>query len=167
MKRNILAYAMLTILSLSCSDWLNVTPEDIIEEDKLFEHGNGYRNALSGIYKQMSSNTMYGQELTWGFMDVLANCYHKGSGGIGEYHKYYLVSKNYDYELEVGKGIISAIWSDTYNCIANCNNILKRIDKEDHLKFELKELEKNVIHGEALALRAILHFDILRLFAPE
>ena len=33
--------------------------------------------------------------------------------------------------------------------------------------FQELEMEKNLIHGEALALRALFHFDILRTFAPS
>ncbi len=39
--------------------------------------------------------------------------------------------------------------------------------KLDLLIFKNWKWRKNLIHGEALALRALFHFDILRTFAPS
>lgn len=62
--------------------------------------------------------------------------------------------------------IISDIWLNTYNAIANCNNIIANINNIEPGKFELGEEERDLILGEALGVRAMLHFDMLRLFAP-
>ena len=144
-----------------CNDWLTVTPKDSLDEDQLFATGAGYRNALHGIYKNMASNAMYGKEMTWGTLDVLGQVYYA----------YYLPDSyesmsNYKYEDENAKTLIDGMWSKTYNAIANSNNLLSRIGSEDPSKFSGGEMEKNTIEGEALALRALLHFDMLRLFAP-
>ena len=64
------------------------------------------------------------------------------------------------------KSIISSIWSRSYNNIANCNNLINQVSNASPSLFEQGELEKNMIHGEALALRAFIHFEILRMFAP-
>ena len=62
--------------------------------------------------------------------------------------------------------IISSILSRSYNNIANCNNLINQVSNASPSLFEQGELEKNMIHGEALALRAFIHFEILRMFAP-
>ena len=62
----------LLVLFTSCSDWLDVTPKDIVDEEDLLKSHLGYRNALNGVYKQMGEIGMYGKELTWGFVDVLS-----------------------------------------------------------------------------------------------
>ena len=54
-----------------CSNWLDVIPEDSVDEKDLFSTGEGYRNALNGVYRQMSQTSMYGQQMSWGFIDVL------------------------------------------------------------------------------------------------
>ena len=38
----------------ACSDWLNVSPDDQVNEETLFTDGDGYRNALNGIYKDLA-----------------------------------------------------------------------------------------------------------------
>ena len=43
------------ILALTaCNDWLNVSPDDQVNEETLFTDGDGYRNALNGIYKDLA-----------------------------------------------------------------------------------------------------------------
>ena len=47
---------------VSCNEWLNVSPEDQIGEKDLFSNGEGFRNALNGIYKSMAEYELYGLE---------------------------------------------------------------------------------------------------------
>ena len=163
---NIKKYWFLVLIVLSsCTRWLDVTPKDIIVEDDLFESYLGYRNSLNGIYKQMANVTLYGQETSWGFLDVVSNLYYAGTGYIGYYNRYYKVM-NYNYEDEEVRPIIDGIWSEAYNIIANSNNLIGQIEKADSTEFPLGEKEQGMILGEALGIRAFLHFDMLRLFAP-
>ena len=81
-------FLSLIVFMSSCSDWLDVSPKDIVDEDDLFTSYLGYRNALNGVYKQMGSTGMYGKELSWGFIDVLAQSYYSGRGYIGQNNKH-------------------------------------------------------------------------------
>lgn len=152
----------LLITLISCNDWLTISPKNQVDEDQLFETGLGYRNALNGIYQNMAAGSMYGREMTWGAVDVLAMYY--GSSDLPT--KWKTIARDYNYNDKDVKSLIDNIWSKTYNSIANANNLLSRIDAEDPLKFKGEKLEKDVIKGEALALRAFLHFEMARLFAP-
>ena len=148
----------------SCNSWLEVTPQDTVDEDQLFATGDGYRNVLNGIYKQMATSSMYGQELSWGMLDVMGQLYQ--TRGFHSSSAYYKLATGYNYEDQYVKPIIQTIWSQAYNSIANCNSILSKIDATDSSLFRSRNHEKMLIKGEALALRAFLHFDMLRLFAP-
>ena len=53
-----------------------------------------------------------------------------------------------------------------YNVIANANNLIQSIEKENPGKFEGGEMEQRMILGEAYGCRALMHFDLCRLFAP-
>jgi hypothetical protein len=72
---------------------------------------------------------------------------------------------NYDYENAVTRGYIGAIWSSAYNVIANVNNLLEHLPGRETGFFSDARAFR-VLKGEALGLRALLHFDLLRLFAP-
>lgn len=154
--------ALSILLGLSSCNWLDLEPTDTTTETDLFKTGDGYRIALNGIYQQMSETDLYGQQLTWGLLDVLGQTYSSSFLGTA-----YYASANYKYTDNRVKPLVEAIWEKAYNSIANCNNIIQRIETESASLFEEGETEKNLIEGEALALRAYLHFDILRLFAPS
>lgn len=51
---------LFTVAIGGCSNWLDVIPEDSVDEKDLFSTGEGYRNALNGVYRQMSQTSMYG-----------------------------------------------------------------------------------------------------------
>ena len=69
---NILLSGSALLLSASCSKWLDVMPQGMTTEENLFSDYSGYRSALNGIYQQMSSASLYGRELSWGFTSALA-----------------------------------------------------------------------------------------------
>ena len=165
MKIRKYVFLLLVVSLSSCTKWLDVMPKDIVDEEELLTSYLGYRNALNGVYRQMGSTGMYGKELSWGFVDVLAQSYYAGTGYIGQYHDYNEVM-NFKYTGDKVKAYLETIWTQTYNAIANCNNIIGKIQSADTSMFPMGEHEKNLILGEALGLRAFLHFDMLRLFAP-
>ena len=160
-------YLILLILPFflfSCDKWLDISPEDQVDEKVLFETGTGYRNALNGVYNQISDPDMYAQQMTWGFVDVLSQYYDMYSLGYSDVYRKHV--SRYEYDNSGVKSILDGMWSKGYKGIANCNNIISNIEKENGSKFPGGELEKDLIKGEALALRAFIHFDLLRLFSP-
>ena len=162
--RNKLLYLVLPFFMLSCNEWLNVEPEDEISEEKLFSTGTGFRHALNGVYFTMESRNLYGKHLTWGIVDALGQVYdYKKAPGVNEME--YGAAK-YAWDYYEFKPVLSSIWTEAYNVVANCNNIIQQIEYADPEIFAWKENEKAMIWGEALALRAFIQFDMLRLFAP-
>lgn len=106
------------------NSWLDVQPEEQISEDEVFSTGNGYRNVLNGVYKSLSGVNMYGREMTWGVMDVLAQCYNV-QNMPSEYpgRQYKEGAAFYDYEYTDFHKLPQAIWEEGYNAVANCNNL--------------------------------------------
>ena len=151
------------LLAGSC-DWLEVSPSNEVNEEDLFAKGSGYRNALNGIYLNMSDNSLYGRNLSYGFIEVLGHQYlPEHLKNTGSYYKTY----QFLYDDTDVKSFISAMWSKGYNVIASCNNLIHNISEADAMLFDGVEMEKNMIWGEALALRALMHFELLRMFAPS
>ena len=145
----------------SCSEWLDVTPEDQIAEEQLYEQAQGYYNQLNGVYYNMSSPTLYGKDMTWGFMDILAQ-YYNTRHTLNDYSQ---IAGLY-YDMDRVKVYFSRFWETMYNQIANCNNLIQNAEQADPNLFPGKKVEKDCIEGEARALRAMLHFDLLRMYAP-
>lgn len=165
LKRGIilLASAFLAFGTTSCK-WLDIQPADTMGENDLFSKGDGYRTALNGIYLKLSSTSLYGRELSYGMTEALAHT-HEWNSAYKNNLDYKDVA-SYTYTTNGVKSIISGIWSTAYNAIANCNNILDKIGNEPAGKFKGGEKERNLIQGEALAIRAFCHYLILVYFAP-
>ena len=74
MKRFIYTICLAFIFG-ACENWLDVSPKTNIQEKDLFNREQGFKEALTGIYIKMSDQNLYGRELTYGFMDILAQRY--------------------------------------------------------------------------------------------
>lgn len=158
MKKNIFNIALALTLGLgatSCNDWLDVKPAEQVEDNALFTNESGYKEALAGVYSTMVSDRTYSKELLFGAIGVLGHEWDNMP------YSTYEDLATYNYEATNPESLFSGIWSGNYNAIANVNNLIKHIDA-DQSKFTGKNF--NIIKGEALALRAFLHFDLLRMF---
>lgn len=163
MKRlfNTFLAGLLLITCGGCSDWLDVTPQAQVNADKMFETPEGYESALYGIYISMTSADTYGGSSTYNLMDILAQYYRVYSN---RYHNMYEAAV-YNYEDGDVKNVIDAMWLQNYNSIANCNILLEHLATANPTIFQSGHY--NLLKGEALALRAYLHFDLLRAFAVD
>lgn len=152
----------------ACSGWLDIEPEGQATNNKLTETGDGYRTMLSGVYKAMTSKNLYGVELQFGIVDCMSRQYTwewMSSTGVSS-SSIYQKARDFNYYDVNLRETIDAIWKDGYNVIANANNLIQNIKDEDPNKFAEGELERDMILGEAYACRALMHFDLCRLFAP-
>ena len=162
--KNILLSILLLLSFSSCSDWFEVQPENEIAKEDLFATYDGYRTALNGIYRNLSDASLYGHNLSFGFISLLGQNYD-----VPAYILPYDVSgniMNYEYDNADLKSITQAIWEKAFNTVANCNVLIQNAESRGNDFFDEGENEKNVILGEAKGLRAFIHFDMLRLFAP-
>lgn len=141
----------------SCNDWLDVDPKSQIKEKDHFNREGGYKDQLTGIYTQLTTPEMYGLNMGIGFTEVLSHTYDINPNGKWRY------ANDFDYTEKTSEATLTAIWSSTYNCIANANVLIRNIDKADKGIFTGSNY--HVFRGEAYGLRAFLHFELMRLFA--
>lgn len=160
MKKIIYTFLACGVLGLSsCESFLDVQPKGTVEQDKQFSDVQGYRDAMYGVYASMGSTSLYGEALTWGFVDWLAQLEYDVYGSYQDVAHANL----YEYEDQNVRPIVDAIWGDAYECISYVNNVLTNIENVDLES----DGDYKLIKGEALAIRAFLHFDIARLFAEN
>jgi hypothetical protein len=142
----------------SCNEWLDVQPEASVSDDDLFNTEEGFYEALNGVYTRCAQADLYGGEFLVGLPEVMAQNY---TNSVYDYTDY-MKTSIFDYTDPTFKSKRDGIWKAAYHAIVNCNLILENVDdKKDMLDDGMYEL----IRGEALALRAYLHFDLLRFFA--
>lgn len=149
--------ALLVVVMSSCDSWLDLKPIDKVLEDQLYETEEGFKQSLMGVYVELNQGTLYGGDLMFRMVEILAQRYNLGS--IGSYKEWVA----YNYGDDDVKKSIDGLWQKMYSLIMNCNKLLENAD----LRKEVFTGDNyNIIYGEALALRAMLHFDLLRLFGP-
>lgn len=165
MKKLFLIITMVGAVSLSaCSDWFDINPKTDVKASQLFESEDGFMEALAGIYVLMTNDGAYGSNMSFGMLDQLAQLYSVVPDGATNLSQIY----NYATTTSGGfntKGKQASVWSSAYNIIANANNLLKWLDANGE-RVIASEQTRNMIRGEALALRAYLHFDLLRMWGP-
>lgn len=146
-----------TIFLLSCGDWLSVQPSNAVTEEKLFSTREGFFQALNGIYLELNSPSLYGETLLCSDIEIMAGVYAV-SGNNADY----LDMAGYKYSRQYPKRVFQAVWDKAYELILGINNILAKAEGKKDVLGEYYDLYT----GELYALRAFLHFDILRLFGP-
>jgi hypothetical protein len=159
MRTYILFFTTLLVLS-SCKKWLDVKPVSEVSKDDLFNTEEGFQESLNGVYSLCTETQVYGNELTFGLPDVLAQNYTIPPQDYMGYQQTALY--NYTNAWLINRK--DNIWRGLYHAIANCNLLLENLDKR---KTVLTAENYSLIKGEALALRAFFHLDLLRLFAPS
>ena len=158
MKKYILVIGFIVGMC-SCENFLTIRPKSDITEKNLFAEAEGVEDAIYGVYARMAHSNLYAQDMTWGIPDIMAQYFevnelwdivHKNAANF--VHTNNDLRKKYE-----------SMWTAMYQAIGYANNIINALQKKDENSFEYY----NTYLGEMIGIRAFLHFDLLRLFAPH
>jgi hypothetical protein len=173
-RHAIIFWFLFTVAALllgGCKKFLDVPPKTQVPQSTMFKDEHGFKEALLGVYLGMDKPTiggaygLYTTDLTMGMMSTLAYHYDNAtSGGAGIGGAFYNNVVYYIYSDAQVRQEIDGIWGGLYNNIANLNNILKEID---NTRDSFRGDNFNRVKGEAVALRALFHFDLLRMFGQS
>lgn len=153
-KINILLAAICVVLISSCQGFLDKKPTNQADSSTTIMNTNDAQVMINGIMSKMLSSSYYGRNfLLWGdgrSGDVTT--VSAGNGGDGYYY----------YNHEVNSNSYEGFWSTIYNNLLQANNIITNVNK---LKAEdPSNKEYDDFLGQALTLRALFHFDLVRLY---
>ena len=160
-KAKILTILAVAALACGCGKWLDIQPYDEIAEEDLLSTEEGFRMLLNGIYIELNDDMLYGGALSVEMIEIMGGAYEMGTDGSvwGDYNDL----ASYEYGTEYWQTRFNETWNKAYELILDCNLLLARIDDRKDI---FRGDDYYIIKGEALALRAMLHFDMLRLFGP-
>ncbi len=156
--KKIIYTIVLSCIMLSCNDWLDVRPLERVKEVEMFESEGGFRDALIGVYLKIRVDALYGETLSFEMLEHLVAHWDVGNDTKEE------AFNQLDFSNEKTEFAISDAWRNYYSVMAHINNIINYADKNKDV-FETEGMYE-LIKGEALALRAFVYFDLLRLFGP-
>ena len=149
----------LLVCLCGCNSFLNVQPKGTVEQGKQFKDVQGYRDAMYGIYASMAQTSLYGKAMSYGFIDQVGQLFYDPYNGMADVY----AATNFKYTDQAISETVDGIWSKAYECIMYVNNVIENVEKEE----VGKDPDYTVIRGEAYALRAFLHFDLMRLFCDN
>lgn len=156
LKYMILLLCAVVLATTSCDDFLDITPDGQVKRDPLLSTPEGIEDAMYGVYSQMRQQTLYGQELHFSTMEILSQtlwCY--GNTGV-------TAMSSYNWEHSSVKSVFEGVWTAMYKNISNVNSVL-----DAPLVANASEYPYTLYRGEALGLRAFMHFDLVRIFAGQ
>lgn len=159
MFKPLLIFAAIAVTGSSCKKYLDVQPKSTISEEQLFESEIGFQQALVGVYSQLASRNLYGDNLTMGFVSALAQNY-----AVAGTSAPFVQTRALDYSSAQVINYTNNIWLAAYSAIAGANKVIINSAEKKQV---LTATNYALVRGEALGIRALLHFELLRLFGPE
>ncbi len=143
-----------TFLSVSCSDFLVLGPEDQLSEQNFFKTESDFRQALTATYNPLRvvGPDFYTSEMR---SDNTHYEYNPGNQGTAIYMRQDLA----DFTENSSNDNVSSIYVNSYKGISRANMLLDRIGQAD-----LSEQARRSIEGQAHFLRAFYYFKLVRYF---
>lgn len=157
-NRIFILLAAFGLSATACNDWLDVKPGTQKPATTMFDTYQGYQDAVSGCYLKMKSQSLWGLHMTVTSVEYLAQ--HWESHATNETME---STKMHDYEDENVKSAFRNIYSGLYNIIVQTNTIIEALPETGDTAITDDDA-RGVVEGETRAIRAMCHFEILRLF---
>jgi hypothetical protein len=152
-------YILALLLLPSCTDWLTVQPENEVAKDKLYESEDGFWQALNGVYYSLYKSHGPVSDLTSTTIDYMIGTWNVGTSSTEAR------LTNHEYRATSVDNTLASLFLNQYNIVAQANTILDYIQKDEQNQV-LSVKDRNIIKGEALALRAWIHLDLIRIWGP-
>ncbi len=160
MKKHIIIILSIFVFTACSEDWLTVEPSTALTPEMAFQSLDDAEVAMNGVYSMLftrtSGATYYGADIfTYG--DVKGDDVRTFEPGkrTGSQYRY----------IETPESSTSGFWTRPYFGLMNTNAILPLVDNLPATT-PAEEARKVAIRGQALALRALFHFDLVRIYGP-
>lgn len=143
------------IVPVSC-DVVNIDPTHVLDGTNAFKSMSDVEGHLTGTYSGFRSVNYY--QRAYGVLaDMMADDIAENVESLGNYRDVV------DWLYVANEGNIANAWITPYAIINDANLVLANIDRFN----EESAGQKARIRGQALAIRALAHFDLLRYFGQS
>lgn len=142
------------LLLISCDNFVDVDlPVSQLSSEDVFEDAATADAALAGLFIKLRNNGIFSGKYT-GISSCLALYadefnYYQNSG-----------SSFYNNSLVASDSQVSVIWNQSYNQIYIANNIIEGLKNSSSINLS----KKNQLMGEALFIRALIHFTLTNIY---
>lgn len=149
------------VLLASCTKEIDQSPTYTLNGDERFKTISDYEFSLTGAYSQFLANSYYGStngaNAFVALPDIMSDNLYETSESLANYTQFA------DWYYTADDGLVEDIWLDGYSVIRQANLTLRNIDNLASQNAGAVDR----IKGQALAIRALAHFDLLRYFGEE
>ena len=166
MKKSIiqrgLLFAVMAVSLLSCKKAIDLEPSHNVDGADFFKTIGDYELALTGTYARLLQDSYYGNGNNGsgpfvGLPDMMSDNLFESSESLANYQQF----SRWTYVAD--DPFVQDIWLDAYRVVQQANITLRGLDQ-----FQGSNPGAvNRISAQALALRALAHFDLLRFFGEE
>ncbi|MEX0661642.1 MAG: RagB/SusD family nutrient uptake outer membrane protein [Balneolaceae bacterium] len=152
LKIYISAFAAVLIIFQGCDNMLDVDPYQSIDSEQVLTNADNVKSVLVGSYDAMGDSDLYGG---WYMMtpDFLA-----ASGEFTFTGTFLPPREIFNKEILSDNGQVTDTWIDSYNTLNIANTVLSGLDL-------LEAEDRARVEGEARAIRGMIYFELVRLFA--
>ncbi len=153
-KINILLAVLGIVLLSSCEGFLDVKPSNSASSETSITSVADAKVAISGLMRKMASSDYYGRNFIM-YGDAKGGDFAIASQGRG-------LDALYVFNHSATSNSYSGFWSQLYNNILQANNLIARIAEIEAAGKGSTALSE--YKGQALAARALMYFDLVRLY---
>ncbi|MGE0079569.1 MAG: RagB/SusD family nutrient uptake outer membrane protein [Bacteroidales bacterium] len=159
MKRIILFSLIISLVLPSCDNFLTEAPKLSQSSDLTLSSYAGLNNSVAGAYSPLADGTWYGA------FYVLDAEMRAGNATIPSNSQFTSGRMMLAHDLSYNPTSTSGLWGYAYYVISAANNVIDNLEGKESLEVSAQDL--NNLKAECLFLRALAHFDLVRLYATS
>lgn len=159
MNKIYISFLAIIVLLSSCNDFLEIDPETQLPSEQALTTGNNVEATLMASYNQLASGDflggrvqLYSELMSDNFLPLQVINPTDFTGQI--------ITRNTN-SVNVD---VDNLWSSAYRAIARANAVIDAVDNNT-VTDNTPQTSLSQWRGEALFIRAVAHFELLRLFA--
>lgn len=154
MKKLFIASCITISLAISsCSNFLDVTPTNMGDSNSSIQTAADAKVIINGLMSKMANVAYYGRNFPL-YADAKGGDFTIASQGRGYDYLYV-------FNHSASSNPYSGIWTQGFHALVQINNLLTNIDK---LVAAGSTENFNTYKGQALTARALINFDLVRLY---
>ena len=142
---------ILAVISFSCKDLLEVTPRQSLDTSVALTTQDGINAAVTSAYSNLKNSAIYGRDLL-----AIAECLGDDARVINRAGGRFVSEAQNVINIHLGG------WARYYITINEVNLVLKALPNSD-----FTQAQKDGIEGEMKFLRALLYFNLSRVYSFE
>jgi tetratricopeptide (TPR) repeat protein len=153
-KNLIISLVALLLVLAGCNKYLDLNPSQNVKDEIALTSDENVKLVLQGAYYQFSLPGIYGGNL-------LRNAELLGGNGEIKWVGTYIDPRQIFNKTMIATNSEAEVqWADSYEVINTVNNVLSALSI-------VKESDRNLVEGQALFLRGLMYFDLVRFFGDQ